>query len=199
MTDLNEIRGFFDRLAPTWDQSCHHDERVLSAILTLAACPSGGRILDVACGTGVLLPYLLKLEPEALHAIDLSPEMADRAAAKYTDPRVTVRAADFYEYGAEPFDLITVYSAYPHFFDKDAFAARAFALLRPGGRLLIAHSQSRMAINARHGGGAAAVSVELRSTGEESRPLAPFFHLDAAVDTDVLYLLSGTRREAVPV
>ena len=96
MPQLDHIRSFFDRLAPQWDQRNRHDGAVISALLTTASCPRGGRILDVACGTGVLLPWLLALEPTALHAIDLSPEMAALAAGKHTDPRLTVACADFY-------------------------------------------------------------------------------------------------------
>lgn len=195
MSQLDDIRTFFDGLAPGWDRNTHHDERVISALLTLPSCPRGGRVLDVACGTGVLLPYLLALEPEAVHAIDLSPAMVALAAQKHRDPRLTVACADFYTYDRGPFDLITVYSAYPHFFDKAAFARQAAHLLRPGGRLLIAHSQGKDAINARHSGGAAVVSTQLRTPREESVPLAPFFLVDAMVDTTELYLLSGTRRE----
>lgn len=195
MPQPDDIRSYFDRLAPGWDQTVRHDEALISALLTAAACPGGGRILDVACGTGVLLPHLLALDPLELRAIDLSPEMVRLAAEKLRDPRLTVECADFYTYGPGPFDLITVYSAYPHFFDKDAFARQAAELLRPGGRLFIAHSQSREAINARHGGGAAPVSTPLRSAEEESAPLRPYFALDAMVDNERLYLLSGTRRE----
>lgn len=195
MAQTDRIRAFFDTLAPHWDENNQHDGRVISALLTAAACPTGGRILDVACGTGVLLPFLLELEPEALHAIDLSPEMAAMAAAKHHDPRLTVACADFYTYGCGPFDLITVYSAYPHFFDKTDFAKQAARLLRPGGRLVIAHSQSKEAINARHSGGAESVSTLLGSAAEEAAALAPHFTVDTMVDNARLYLLAGTRRE----
>lgn len=196
MSQLDDIRTFFDALAPGWDEKNQHDSAVISALLTAAACPKGGRILDVACGTGVLLPFLLALEPEALCAIDISPEMVAIATKKFQDPRIHAECADFYEYDQGPFDLITVYSAYPHFFDKTAFAKQAARLLRPGGRLMIAHSQSKEAINSRHRDGASPVSVPLRGVSEEAVPLLPCFDLDAMVDNNRLYLLSGTRKEA---
>lgn len=196
MAQLDDIRSFFDNLAPGWDEHNHHDGAVISALLTAAACPKGGRILDVACGTGVLLPFLLALEPEQLCAIDLSSEMVAIATKKFDDPRVCAECADFYEYDRGPFDLITVYSAYPHFFDKAAFAKQAATLLKPGGRLMIAHSQSKEAINSRHRSGASPVSVPLRGAAEEAVPLLPYFDMDAMVDNSKLYLLSGTRKEA---
>lgn len=195
MAQRDDIRSFFDGLAKGWDEKNQHDGAVISALLTVAACPMGGRILDVACGTGILLPHLLALEPEQLCAIDLSPEMVAIAVDKYHDPRVTVACADFYEYDRGPFDLITVYSAYPHFFDKNAFAKQAATLLKPGGRLVIAHSQSKEAINSRHRDGASPVSVPLRGGAEEAQALLPYFNMDAMVDNSRLYLLSGTRKE----
>lgn len=190
-----EARRFFDGLAPQWDQHARHDPRKLEAIVTLAGIREGSRVLDIACGTGVLEPVLLRFAPREILAMDLSTAMIAEARRKLTDPRVRFFACDLYELDETGFDTALVYSAYPHFPDKARFAAQAARMLRPGGRLFIAHSQGRDAINEHHAAGPARnVSVGLRPAEEEAEVLRPFFKMDTAVDTPALYVLSGVCR-----
>lgn len=192
-----QARRFFDALAPGWDARCQHDPRKVAAIVTLAGVPAGGRVLDIACGTGVLEPALLECAPREILAVDLSPAMIAEARRKLSDPRVRFAACDLFELAETGFDTAVAYSAYPHFPDKARFAAHVAGLLRPGGRLLIAHSQGRAAINAHHESGAAReVSVGLRPAREEAEALRPYFSLDIVADTPEIYVLSGVCRAA---
>ncbi len=67
------------------------------------------------------------------------------------------------------------------------------SLLRPGGRFLIAHSEGRAAINARHQQGAMAVSVPLRPAQEEAAVWKKYFRVDILADSDNFYLISGVK------
>ena len=67
--------------------------------------------------------------------------------------------------------------------------------LAPHGRFLVAHSESRAAINGRHHSPPVqAVSTTLRPAAQEAPVWEPFFALDTLIDTPELYVLSGTLR-----
>ena len=59
MFSAEEVIRFFDRLAPDWDNSIVRNDDVITAILDNAKVTEGKDVLDVACGTGVLIPYYL--------------------------------------------------------------------------------------------------------------------------------------------
>ena len=56
MINKNEVIEFFDRLAPSWDADMIRHDDVIDLILDNAGVKSDIRVLDVACGTGVLFP-----------------------------------------------------------------------------------------------------------------------------------------------
>lgn len=191
-----ETIAFFERMAPKWDEySVIHQEKVIP-VLQVVGISRNARMLDVACGTGALFPYLFAYAPEALVGIDISPAMAAIAANKYDDPRLTVRAEDFHHYEETGFDLITLYNAYPHFPDRERFVSHARSLLRPHGRLLIFHGNGRARINGCHTKSDAVkrVSTRLRSCAEESMYLRNWFEVDVMLDAEHLYVLSGKAR-----
>jgi demethylmenaquinone methyltransferase/2-methoxy-6-polyprenyl-1,4-benzoquinol methylase len=147
------LAGFFDGLADSWDCRAVHPPERISFILDAIGLVPGSSVLDVGCGTGVLEPYLapaLGSEGRIL-AIDLSRKMLAQAREKRGFPTVEYRAVSFWALVPEAaFDLVVVYSAFPHFMDRKAFFDKAASVLAPGGRLAIAHIESRASINAMH-------------------------------------------------
>lgn len=143
----------FDSLADSWDEIAIHPPERVGAVLSLAGLVEGMRVLDVGCGTGILAPRLSTAVGEAgrVVAIDLSPRMIKTAFEKRSFSNVEYRVSDFYAFDdAEGFSLILVFSAFPHFLDREAFFEKAKRLLIHRGRIVIAHIESRSAINARH-------------------------------------------------
>ena len=82
MIDKRDVQAFFDRLAPDWDAGMVRNEAVIARILDNAGVCEGCTVLDVACGTGVLFGDYVKRGTARVTAVDLSPEMAARAAKK---------------------------------------------------------------------------------------------------------------------
>ncbi|KNZ41170.1 hypothetical protein AKG39_13695 [Acetobacterium bakii] len=174
---------------------CHHNPEKITAILTLANIKSNSRILDIATGTGILVPHLLKHEPDEIVAIDLSELMIAQARKNHIDPRVRFQSANFYEFEQTGFDFAIAYSAYPHFSDKEAFARKLSDSLNPNGRFMIAHSESKETINGRHSGDEVRkVSSSLKEAATESSYFKAAFDIDILVDTDELYIISGIKR-----
>ena len=90
--EKKDIIAFFDRCAPSWDADMVKDDELIGRILDNAEVAEGQDILDVACGTGVMIPYYLERKAASVTAIDISPEMSKIAAEKFAgDSRVTVR------------------------------------------------------------------------------------------------------------
>lgn len=195
MEHSQSTKEYFDSIANKWDTMCYHNPEKISAILTLANIKSNGRILDIATGTGVLIPHLLKHEPEEITAIDLSELMIVQARKNHSNPRVRFEQSNFYEFEQTGFDFAIAYSAYPHFSDKEAFVRKLSDCLNPNGRFMIAHSESKETINGRHSGDEVRkVSSSLNEAAVESRYFKAAFNIDVLVDTDELYIISGIKR-----
>ncbi len=195
MIDKREVIAFFDRCAPAWDAGMVRHEPVIEAILDNAGVGPGMRVLDVACGTGVLFPdYLAR--GASVTGIDISPEMARIAAEKFAgEPRVQVLCGDVEEaVFSQPFDVVMVYNAFPHFPDPARLIARLGRLVKPGGRLSVAHGMSRAAIDGHHSGAARRVSNGLMHEDALRALLAPYCDVDVCVSDARMYQVAGTKR-----
>ena len=195
MIDTRDVIEFFDRLAPAWDGGMVRNERVIAQILDLAAVVPGTEVLDVACGTGVLIPDYLTRGAAHVTAVDISPKMVEIAQGKFAgDDRITVlcRDAQTMDLG-RTFDRILIYNALPHFSNPEALFETLTRHLVPGGRLTVAHGISRERVNAHHSGSASRVSGGLPPVGELSALLAACLTVDRAVSDEAMYLVSGVR------
>ena len=142
--DKQKIADFFDKCAPWWDDDMVRNEELIAAILNNGGIKEGVHVLDVACGTGVLFPDYLKRGAASVTGIDISPEMAKIAATKF--PEVTVLCGDVEETKFDrQFDCIMVYNAFPHFPDPERLIEVLAGMVKPGGKLSVAHGMSRAA------------------------------------------------------
>jgi len=149
------LQEYFDRMASHWDRELPLVRlECLGNIVKELNIRRGGRVLDVGCGTGVLLPFLVEAvgyEGEVV-ALDFSKNMLKQAEAKRFQPVVGFIQADAV---AIPLpdnlaDLAICNSAFPHFGDKAAVLEELACVLKAGGRLVICHTASREAINQLH-------------------------------------------------
>ena len=188
-----DVKEFFDRLAEHWD-----DDYVPAAPERIAAAffarPAGAKVLDVACGTGAMFPELLAAGAAEITGVDLSTEMAARAAKKYAaDSRIKVLCGDATKLPLSGFDTALVYNAYPHFMRKELLIDAMARALKPGGRLTVAHGAGKDQINDHHHNVPHSVTTGLRAAKVEAELWDGLFKVDAIVDTPYFYLISGTR------
>ena len=109
-----DIIEFFDGFAPQWDADMVRDEEVIATILDNAGVKAGVSVLDVACGTGVLIPDYLRRGAASVTAIDISPKMIAYAREKFPQSNVHLLCADVETMRFESlFDCIVVYNAFP--------------------------------------------------------------------------------------
>ncbi|MBP3390783.1 MAG: class I SAM-dependent methyltransferase [Clostridia bacterium] len=191
--DNKDIIEFFDMLAPTWDSDMVKSDQIIGRILGNAKLKAGQSVLDVACGTGVMFDYYLERGAGSITGIDIAPKMAQIAKDKYKDcKKVSVVCGDVMNTEFEhKFDLIVVYNAFPHFPHPEKLIARLATLLKPGGRLTVAHGESREKIDARHSGAAHKVSLGLMPADELAKLFSPYFTVETVISDDTMYQISG--------
>lgn len=188
-----DIQQFFDHLSQDWDAQQCDKTAIINQILDTIGLNEGDRVLDVACGTGVMFPYYLERNVGSLSAIDLSPSMVSIAREKYPEIAVMCGDAESFTY-SETFDQIMIYNAFPHFPDPETLLATLEKALAPGGRITVAHSMSRDMINHHHSGGASHVSHSLPDAEEVSSLFPPTMDVDIVVSDHCKYIVSGFRK-----
>lgn len=195
LTDPHDfIKDYFNQKASTWDELCFHEPDKLSRILSLCRISPGQRILDICTGTGVLIPLLIESGAGFIKGIDISRNMIARAEEKFSHPHVRFEVGNIYDFEEAGWDRAVIYSAYPHLMDRPRLAETLNRLLIPGGRFLVAHSESRRRINNIHSRHALKVSSPLQSAEKEASFFRGGFDIDTIIDSDELYLFSGVKK-----
>lgn len=191
--DKKDVISFFDRCAPWWDDDMIRDEEIIATILDNGGIREGTCVLDVACGTGVLFPDYLKRGAAAVTGIDISPEMVKVARSKFPEVQVICGDVEEVDFG-QKFDAVMVYNAFPHFPDPANLIRVLADLVKPGGKLSVAHGMSRAALSSHHAGRASTVSIELLHEDELSALFAPYFNVDTVISDDRMYQVAGVRK-----
>jgi len=192
--EKKDIISFFDKCAPWWDADMVRNEDLITMILDNGGIKEGIHVLDVACGTGVLIGDYLKRKVASVTAIDISPEMARIAAGKFPQENVAVICGDVENTAFDKqFDCIMVYNAFPHFPDPENLIKTLSSLLSPGGTLTVAHGMSRAAIDHRHEGAASKVSIGLMHEDALAEIFSRYLNLTVKISNDHMYQVTGRK------
>ena len=187
-----DVVAFFDRLAPQWDADMIRNDEIISTILDNANINAGVSVLDVACGTGVLIPDYLARNVAAVTGVDISPEMVKIAQSKFPQDNVKILCGDVETIPLEQkFDCIVVYNAFPHFPDPEHLIAVLSGMLKTGGTLTVAHGMSRAAIDHHHEGSASKVSVGLMSEDKLAAIFEKHLAVTVKISNDRMYQVAG--------
>ncbi|MBR0139766.1 MAG: methyltransferase domain-containing protein [Firmicutes bacterium] len=191
--DKKDVIEFFDRWASRWDDDMVRDEEIIKTILDNWGIKEGMDVLDVACGTGVLIPDYFLRGAASVTGIDISPKMAEIARTKFPEALIITGDVEDYPFAGQ-FDAVMVYNAFPHFPDPGLLIERLAALTRPGGRLSVAHGMSREKLVGHHSGSASRVSVELIDERSMAELFGKYFDVDVMISDERMYQVCGTRR-----
>lgn len=139
-TDWNQVADWYDTIVG--DQgSEYHQHVVLPGLLRMLKPTPGMRILDIACGQGVLCRQLQE-KGAIVTGLDAAPRLLE-AARKRSHPDIRYVAGDARDLAATPgleaasFDAATIVLAVQNISPlKGVFDSAAWAL-KPGGRLLL--------------------------------------------------------------
>ena len=148
-------QAYFNEQADIWDETvAEKDAARLERMARRLNLQPGATVLDVGTGTGVFLPFLLRVvgRQGRIVALDFDERMLKKARAKGFDHDIAYLQADVSHIPArsESFDAIVCYSSFPHFPDKPKALGELRRVIKNGGKLLICHTSSRTQINAIH-------------------------------------------------
>lgn len=188
----DDVIEFFDRCAAQWDEEMIRDDRIINIILDNCGVTEGKDVLDVACGTGVLIPDYLARNVKSVTAVDISPNMVRIAKSKYRQENVQIICADVETAEFEhKFDCIVVYNAFPHFPEPQKLIERLVSHLKQGGILTVAHGMSREKIDKCHSGAAGKVSNGLMSEEDLAGIFENYLHVVKKISNEDMYQVVG--------
>ena len=154
---MKKKKEFFDQLADSWeDQSFPPETRKKVAQLAVTfGIQKGARVLDVATGTGILHPYLLRAVGEygCVFAFDFSYKMLQQTKKK-------ALGANLYCFQASAMaiplpaglcDTIVCFAAFPHFADQFKALQEMARVAKKGAPIFIVHLMSRDELLKHHG------------------------------------------------
>jgi ubiquinone/menaquinone biosynthesis C-methylase UbiE len=115
----------------------------LQATVQASGLRPGEKVLDVGTGTGILIPYILKYRPSAIHACDIAEKMLERVKHKF--PRVIIHLGDISDLPLpdDGLDVAFINGCFSNILDKAKSLDNLYRLLRPKGRLIISHPMGR--------------------------------------------------------
>lgn len=187
-----DIIAFFDKLAPEWDSCNIRNEEVIAEIISKGGIREGVKVLDVACGTGVLFPDYQRYGAD-ITGIDISENMVKTAREKFPEVHVICGDATYFFF-EEKFDAIMIYNAFPHFDEPEKLIDNLVKALKPSGRLSIAHGISEKELAECHSGNARNVSVPLVKKEVLADMMKPYLDTDVLISDDRMYMVSGVKR-----
>lgn len=193
--DKKEIIDFFDSSAEQWDENMVKTQWKTDKILDTGGVFKGCRVIDIACGTGVLIPDYVKRGVSRCVGVDFSPKMIEKAKSKFKEyENVDFICKDAENLGFdEEFDCAVVYNAFPHFANPQQLFSSVSKSLKKEGRIVIAHSMSREELIKHHSGRAEKVSTILPLVEELAEMMSPFFQVDVAISNNEIYIASGKK------
>lgn len=139
-TGSTAVRSEYDRLAPQYDERWDaYTQATIRATLQRFSVAAGERLLDVGCGTGVLLDALARSAPGALLAgIDVSREMlAVAQTSRASVSRLVNGDVASLPFAAASFDVVVSSNAFHFWVDPAAALREIRRVLKPAGRLVV--------------------------------------------------------------
>ncbi|NMC36384.1 class I SAM-dependent methyltransferase [Candidatus Beckwithbacteria bacterium] len=147
----------FDKLAQTYSNKFTYNKterEKLESLLKTWRLKKGDTVLELGGGTGDLSPFIIKKigSKGSLVFLDFSPKMIQKAQSKLKKfPNIAFINIDIHNYHQNQlFDKIVIFNTFPHFADKKKALTNCYKALKPKGKLIICHNESRSSICLHH-------------------------------------------------
>ncbi len=138
--DSFEVMEYYDTIASSYNE-LYGDEQ-LSKYRGIEDICKGAKILDIGCGTGLLLKYLrvVGADPRLYVCLDISREMLERCDECKESGAVVERVASDMELASslfiEKFECITLFTVLLATYDIRNLLEEFIRILSPGGRIV---------------------------------------------------------------
>ncbi|MCC7538497.1 MAG: class I SAM-dependent methyltransferase [Deltaproteobacteria bacterium] len=130
----------YDAVADDYDARPPHDDALFARIAAHTRAAHWEDVLEVGCGTGVVLERLASHGAKRLHGIDVSRRMLARAAERVAragfQAELQLARAEALPFEDDALAMIVLASAHG-WVEMDAFWAEARRVLRPDGRVVL--------------------------------------------------------------
>jgi ubiquinone/menaquinone biosynthesis C-methylase UbiE len=195
-------KQYFNEAARTWDEKFYTPALAtfLENLIPSLSLQAGQNILDVGTGTGILIPFLLQAigSEGSITAIDYAEQMVQICRSKYSQLKnVTIKLQDVEELDlpSESFDAVICFGLFPHLEDKEQALYHIHRVLKPSGKLIIAHALSSAEIKAHHNSTSSAVVHDVLPEESEMKRLLKCtgFIKISVKDNPGCYLCLSTR------
>jgi ubiquinone/menaquinone biosynthesis C-methylase UbiE len=136
MSDHDATRAYYDEFSDWYERERGHGYHALIDDLEVAIAEPlarGARVLEVGCGTGLILERLARVARSA-KGIDLSPGMLERAKARGLD--VVQGTATELPFADESFDLVCSFKVLAHVPDIGLALQEMARVTAPGGHVV---------------------------------------------------------------
>ncbi len=201
-------REFFNQRADQWLDMCYKDAETggytrydseFERLFNLVSLTEGDHVLDLGCGSGVLVPHILKRIgcKGRVYEVDYAEKMIEANQCLHTDERITFLVSDILDLVLDPesCDLVICFACFPHLEHKVEAMKIISGILKKGGCLAVAHLLSSREINDHHRK-APAVMHDLMPDETEMKRIFTEANLVVEYSTDKpgFYLMIGRKR-----
>ena len=156
-------RQFFNDQAEGWMDNWYrnpgtgqHDRFAVEfdCLFGLVSLKPGDHVLDAGCGSGILVPMVLKriTEQGILYELDFAEKMIEVNRSLHQDKNIRFMVADAADapLDDESCDVVLCFSCFPHFHDKERTMSTLSRILKRDGTFVIAHFDSSEGIKKHH-------------------------------------------------
>jgi SAM-dependent methyltransferase len=149
-------RRYFEEIAPRWNglPAFPGTGEGVVRFVERMALGQARRVLDVGCGTGVLVPHLARVLPAGARTVELdfARQMVRESLQTHGGSGVAGLCADARRlpFATGVFDAVLCFSVLPHIGDAGSLMGELLRVLRPGGSLGICHAMNSAQLNALH-------------------------------------------------
>jgi len=199
LDQYREMQMFFDAKAESWRSPIPYDQR-LGKLFARLDFPARSRILDLGCGTGRALPYILERarNPEQIIAVDISAQMLRNMPTRLRSQCSILQGMiELLPLRDASVDVLLNCCVFPHLIRKELALREFYRVLKPGGSYYILHPEGIGGTNRIHRQAGPPVHEHLLPSNQELIRMvtnAGFTVLET-VDEDHNYLLSAKKAQ----
>jgi len=171
-------KTYFNKAADSWDKRFQTPKlsSFLEKLVPQFGLEQGQNILDVGTGTGILIPYLIKaVGPDgSVTAVDYSEKMIRICRTKHSHLKnVSIKLGNIEEtaFPTESFDAVICFGVFPHLENKQKTLQNINRMLKPSGKLVIAHALSSEELKTHHNNASSTVMHDVLPEEAEMKKL----------------------------
>lgn len=156
-------KEFFNNHAEKWYQMWYRDESTggydrhkkdFERLFSLVPLKKGDRVLDVGCGTGVIVPFILeRIKADGvLYELDYAEQMISVNKGMHREKNIHFLIADAEDMPISQgsCDVVICFSCFPHFHNKKKAMVSLAGVIKSDGYMVVSHFDSSQGINRHH-------------------------------------------------